>query len=342
MIAGLQEGLTYVYQVRAKGDGLSNSDPSDPSSATVLPATPANFTATAVSNSQIDLSWTNASTVATAFRLQERVGRHLHGHPPPQPDQHHVLPSNLIAGTTHEYRVFAIVDGFEDSAPQIVNSFPTGVQSATTTAVSTVAFTAPPGTFTTDEASAQGEGICLLQRFSPTLLVPNVTGTQVRLTLRGANSGSLTLDRITISRPDPAAGADPYRLWAGSHRPRTGRRDGRRSGRHGDCRTGALRFRFQPGPARRRRHRHHVQPGQPALRRAEWHRHIRQDRDGRSGRAGPAGQITLPPRTTSSSSRRSRSCSMANKLTGPYRRRGADQPAATQRPGRVPASERRQ
>jgi hypothetical protein len=41
-------------------------------------------------------------------------------------------------------------------------------------------------------------------------LVPNVTGTQVRLTLRGANSGSLTLDRITISRPDPAAGADPY------------------------------------------------------------------------------------------------------------------------------------
>ena len=43
---GLQEGVTYVYQVRAQGDGLPDSDPSDTSSATVLPATPVSFTAT--------------------------------------------------------------------------------------------------------------------------------------------------------------------------------------------------------------------------------------------------------------------------------------------------------
>ena len=83
--SGLQEGVTYIYQVRAQGDGLSDSDPSEISSATVLPATPVNFTATAVSNSQIDLSWTNASTVATAFRLQERVGGAFTTSPSPTP-----------------------------------------------------------------------------------------------------------------------------------------------------------------------------------------------------------------------------------------------------------------
>src|SRR6476646_8515388 len=41
-----------------------------------------------------------------------------------------------------------------------------------------------------------------------------------------------------------------------------------------------------------------------------------QRRQKRACRTG--GQITLPPRTTSSSSKRSRSCSMANKLTGSY------------------------
>jgi hypothetical protein len=206
--SGLQEGVTYVYQVRAQGDGLSDSDPSDTSSATVLPATPVSFTATAVSNSQIDLSWTNASTVATEFRLQERVGGTFTDIPLLDPTSNTFSHTNLIAGTTHEYRVFAKVDGFENSQPQVVNSLPSAIRSATTTAVSTVAFAAPPGTFTTDQASAAGEGICLVQRFSSTLLVRNVTGTQVRLTLRGANAGNLTLDRITISGVGTAG--DPY------------------------------------------------------------------------------------------------------------------------------------
>ena len=206
--SGLQEGVTYIYQVRAQGDGLSDSDPSEISSATVLPATPVNFTATAVSNSQIDLSWTNASTVATAFRLQERVGGTFTDIPLPNPTSNTFSHSNLIAGTTHEYRVFATVDGFEDSAQQIVNSLPSAVQSATTTAVSAAAFTTPPGTFTTDQASAAGEGICLVQLLSQTLLVPNVTGTQVRITLRGSNTGNLTLDKVFISKVGNTG--DPY------------------------------------------------------------------------------------------------------------------------------------
>ena len=51
----------------------TSSVASDISSATVLPATPGSFTATPVSINQIDLSWTNASTVATEFSLERRV-----------------------------------------------------------------------------------------------------------------------------------------------------------------------------------------------------------------------------------------------------------------------------
>ena len=69
---GLQEGVTFIYRVRALVDGQA-SEPSDISSATVFPATPVSFVATAAGIDQIDLSWTNASTVATEFSLERRV-----------------------------------------------------------------------------------------------------------------------------------------------------------------------------------------------------------------------------------------------------------------------------
>lgn len=210
---GLQEGVTYVYQVRAQGDGLPDSDPSDISSATVLPATPAGFSATPAGITHIDLSWTNASTVATEFTLDRRAlpGGTITPILLPDPTSTSFSDSErtgLVDGTTYEYRVFATVNGVENSVGQVVSSLP-AVQTATTP-VPNVAFAAPPGTFTSDQASAAGEGICQVQRFGPTVLVSNVTGTEVRLTLRGANAGSLTLDRVFISRPDPTIGADPY------------------------------------------------------------------------------------------------------------------------------------
>lgn len=210
---GLQEGVTYVYQVRAKGDGLPDSDPSDISSATVLPATPVSFTAIPAGITHIDLFWTNASTVATEFTLDRRAlpGGTITPLLLPDPTSTTFSDSErtgLVDGTTYEYRVFATVNGVENSVGQVVSSLP-AVQTATTP-VPTVAFAAPPGTFTSDQASAAGEGICQVQRFGPTVLVSNVTGTEVRLTLRGANTGSLALDRVFISRPDPTIGADLY------------------------------------------------------------------------------------------------------------------------------------
>ena len=86
-----------------------------------------------------------------------------------------------------------------------------------TTLAFTAAFTAPPGTLTTDEPS--NEGICLVQRLSQALLTAG--GTQVRIHLRGSTTGSLTLDKIAISQVRPPRAAipmTPRRISPTSHR----------------------------------------------------------------------------------------------------------------------------
>jgi hypothetical protein len=210
--SGVQEGVTYVYQIVAQEVGRTDSDPSDRSSATVLPRTPVQFTA-AAAGFGIALSWNNASNVATEFSLERRVpgGTFAEIVPGPGASTRFIDFGSdiggLSGGTTYEYQVFAKLDGRENSQPQVVKSLPSPTVSATTL-VPIVAFAAPPGTLTTDQASAAGEGNCQVQRFSPTLLAPNVTGSQVRLTLRGSNSGSLTLDNVFISRVGNTG--DPY------------------------------------------------------------------------------------------------------------------------------------
>ena len=209
--AGLQEGVTYVYQVRAQGDGLPDSEPSDRSSATALPATPVGLSATAAGTNQINLSWTNRSTATNVVTVERRdpggsfrpitsvagnsfsdTGADIGG---------------LIEGTTYDYQVSAtVVNGFQNGVEQPVNSAPSAAASATTLAFST-AFT---GTLTTDQPN--GEGICLVQRLSASLLggAGGQVRSQVRLTLRGSTAGSLMLNNVFISRPDPTAGADLY------------------------------------------------------------------------------------------------------------------------------------
>lgn len=199
--SGLQEGVTYIYRVRARLEG-EVSEPSETSSATVFPAAPVNLVATPAGIDRIDLSWNNASATATEFSLEHRVpggafAEIFRGAGTTVPDPRG-------EGTRHEYRVFAIVvDGFQNDVPQEVKSAPSATVSASTLAF-TAAFTAPPGTLTTDQTGL--EGLCVVQRLSRTLLAAG--GTQVRMLLRGSTTGSLTLDRLTISQP--SATGDPY------------------------------------------------------------------------------------------------------------------------------------
>jgi hypothetical protein len=163
----------------------------------------------------IDLSWTNASTVATEFSLERRVLGGTFAEIVPGPGASTTFSDigsdigGLSGGTTYEYQVFAKLDGFENSQPQVVKSLPSVTASATTLAFP-AAFTAPPGTLNTDQPSIQGEGICLVQRLSPALLggAGTQVRSQVRITLRGSNTGSLTLDTVAISQVGNTG--DPY------------------------------------------------------------------------------------------------------------------------------------
>ena len=73
---GRAEGTTYFYRVRAV-NGAGNSAYSNEASATTtvsLPAAPANLSATAISSSQINLTWTDQSANETGFQIERKIG----------------------------------------------------------------------------------------------------------------------------------------------------------------------------------------------------------------------------------------------------------------------------
>ena len=196
--ADLKEGVTYFYQVSACIGACipgTSSLPSDTSAATVLPATPSDLQANVANANEIDLKWNNRSAAATEFSLVDQLSEIYRG---TGTTYAHMNPGPGV----HSYQVSAVVlNGYEDNVQQDVFSDPSAVVSA---AIFTPAFTAPPGTPSTDQSGV--EGFCIVQRLASSLLLQG--GTTVSLTLRGSTTGSLTLDRITISRV--AAAGDPY------------------------------------------------------------------------------------------------------------------------------------
>lgn len=217
---GLQEGVTFIYRVGAASEQEDPKFSEDTSSATVLPAAPVNLRATPVDIDRIKLSWDNASAVATDFILEHRLpggtfdgGEIFRG---TDTTFTHSGDPSLVEGSAHEYRVFAFVrednGGVENDVPQDVKSPPSAIASARTLAFTAV-FTAPPGTLT---VPSDASGFCVVQRLSQALLARGGTPhTQVRIVLRGPTTGSLTLDRVTISQtadsqPSATGTEDPY------------------------------------------------------------------------------------------------------------------------------------
>jgi hypothetical protein len=203
---GLPEGTTFFYQVSAcNSGGCSQPSERDSATATTFPAAPSNLIATPVDANRIDLTWTNNSArpgilfmiehrlnAADPFTELVRVTATAFSHAP------------LNEGSAHEYRVIAVLVGFQEGAAVEVRSAPSA---AVPTRTSAVAFQA---TLTTDQALL--EGFCLVQRIPSALLssnpaVPN-SGNRVKITVRGSTAGSLTIDRIYLSRVNP--GGDLY------------------------------------------------------------------------------------------------------------------------------------
>ena len=199
----LEEGVTFIYRVRAVL-GEERSDFSNRSRATVFPAAPVNLIATPVSINTIELSWTNASAIATEFSLERLdLGEIFRGAGTTHRDP------NCVEGTPYEYRVFAIVaadhGGVENNQRQDVRSAASAIVPATI--AFTAAFTAPPGTLINEGPNV---GFCVVQRLSQTLLAAGGTH-QVRILLRGPLTDSLTLDKVTISQAAaPGQGVNLY------------------------------------------------------------------------------------------------------------------------------------
>ena len=88
------DGVTYYYQVSA-GNGVGESNLSQEVSATplpALPAAPASLTATALSSSQISLSWKEPPGTATTFTLERST------------DGSDFTPLTTLDGNCHEFR----------------------------------------------------------------------------------------------------------------------------------------------------------------------------------------------------------------------------------------------
>ncbi|MCI0338111.1 MAG: S8 family serine peptidase [Acidobacteria bacterium] len=75
---GLAAGTTYSYRVRAfnggGNSGYSNTATATTQAAGQLPAAPSNLSATAVSNSQVNLSWTDNSNNESGFKIERCQG----------------------------------------------------------------------------------------------------------------------------------------------------------------------------------------------------------------------------------------------------------------------------
>ncbi len=150
------------------------------------PAAPSNLAATAVSSSEIDLTWTDNATNTTAFRID----RSENGAPPvsltvnPVSGMQQTLDdSGLSEATTYQYQVFAkVVDLTSDGS---------NMASATTFAV---AYNIP---LTTDDPGWEGNTI--VQRIATGQLSND--GTKVRLTLRGSSTANLVINNVAISQP---------------------------------------------------------------------------------------------------------------------------------------------
>jgi hypothetical protein len=204
---GLVEGTTYLYRVRVKiSSNPFGGVPCDVVTVTTFPATPTNLVGTPVGTNQVQLSWNNASATATKFSLEHR--------PNPGSGWNEIFkgtaktspPTPLTPAGSDEYRVTAIVDGYDNNVKKEVRSIP----SAPISGVTEIPITPPTWktaygvALTVDDPGFAGDTI--VQRIDASHLTN--AGIKVRITVRGSTAANLIINKVTISQA-AAAG----QLW---------------------------------------------------------------------------------------------------------------------------------
>jgi hypothetical protein len=200
------EGRTFLYQVRAfmPGAGGPPTAPSNTATVTALPATPTNLVPTLIGTSQVQLSWTNASATATKFSLEHRSSPGSAWSEIYKGTAKTSPASPLTPAGGDEYRVSAIVDGFDNSVPKEVRSNPSVPVSAITSIPITPWKTAYniPITIDGNNGGIGWQGQCLVQVITASRLIN--AGSKVRITLRGPTTKNLVINKVSISQVDTA------------------------------------------------------------------------------------------------------------------------------------------
>ena len=142
--SNLLGNTTYTYRVRAYNSG-GNSGYSNSASATTLlppaPAAPSNLTATAVSSSQISLSWADNSNNETGFMIERCAGTAC-SYISSGSNTTSYSDTDVTANTTYTYRVKALNSGGDSAysnsatATTLTASLPSAPSNLTATAVS--------------------------------------------------------------------------------------------------------------------------------------------------------------------------------------------------------------
>lgn len=114
----LTPSTTYQYEVVAVGTDGSESQPSAPASATTFATTaPTNVTATAVSNSEIDLSWTPFPTAFKVFVFESVAGGPFTFRTTVLAPGTTYAATGLLANTAYCYQLVSTLTDGSESAP---------------------------------------------------------------------------------------------------------------------------------------------------------------------------------------------------------------------------------
>jgi hypothetical protein len=210
----LKEGTTYRYTLTAYVPG-HESNPIPDCLVTTLPFAPENIELIPEELDRIDVKWVNKSNKANDVliefisRVLDAMGQEINKTTGTQTFPKGVaqpVPRPVLAGSTNELLVFAVMEGWKDGKDkQQIKS-----DSKPVTRKS-LAFKAEPTAFTIDQAPTLAGHTCV-QRIAggPGGLLAN-SGKLLRLWVRNDSAtGALAFDKIYISQPNPDPNANEW------------------------------------------------------------------------------------------------------------------------------------
>lgn len=206
--SGLDEGTDFFYTLTAKDGAAPPSTPPTEASATTKPNAPTNLIALPEDLSHIVLTWNHVRTKSTkniTFKITDTLKT-----PPvgtteistsatkdPTDPTRYTYSHTVDQGSEHEYRVAAVVDGFDNSKASKVMSDPSDPASAI--ASWRTVYNHP---LTLDEVGTFG-GFTIVQRIDAAHLTGVGSQSKVRVTLHGstvATGANLVINKVTISQ----------------------------------------------------------------------------------------------------------------------------------------------